>query len=409
MATGSKKSLAQTTPSPESVQATLDEALGSGLADFSIRQLLGLLISSAAKAERNVYLDKAEDDRSNGFYERQLEVGTIPVDVRVPRTRRGEFRPATLPPAYQRGYSDETRSLLMSLLASSRSINAAKQALRQMGLSRSEEELEQVAAGFVEELQLRNTRSIDPDLLALFVDGKFVEWREGDKLRPVTIYVVVGLTRDGCKRVLACLPLPGREHIDGWKTVFRSLCERGLRRIMLIVQDDFSGLLPICQSLFPTADVQLCTVHMQRNATTHLSKADSSEFQSRWKAVKATYDFEVGNQQFEQLCQLFEKKYPTWIAELRKKRIHYLAFLKYPESARRSFASTNLVEAVNGQLEIMRRNSGGFFHSDETLKCKLGIAVSSLENGKWNVPAKIFAPLMMQLNAMFESRFDISA
>jgi hypothetical protein len=31
---------------------------------------------------------------------------------------------------------------------------------------------------------------------------------------------------------------------------------------------------------------------------------------------------------------------------------------------RLSFSSTNLVEAVNGQLEIMRRNSGGFFHSD---------------------------------------------
>lgn len=409
MATGSKKSLAQPTSLPESVQSTVDEALRTGLADFSIRQLLGMLISSAGTAERTRYLENTDDDRSNGFYDRQLEVGAIPVEVRVPRTRRGAFRPATLPPAYQRGYSDETRSLLMSLLASSRSINAAKQALRQMGLSSSEDELEQVAASFVEELQLRNTRSIDPDMLAVFVDGKFVEWREGDKLRPVTIYVAVGLTRDGCKRVLACLPQPGREHLDGWKIVLRSLCERGLRRVMLIVQDDFSGLLPICRSMFPTADVQLCTVHMQRNATTHLSKNDSAEFQSRWKAVKMTYDPEVGSQQFEQLCVLFEKKYPSWIAELRKKRIHYLAFLHYPENARRSFSSTNLVEAVNGQLEIMRRNNGGFFHSDETLKCKLGIAVSSLENGKWNVPARNLSPLLRQLNAMFETRFESNA
>jgi hypothetical protein len=41
-----------------------------------------------------------------------------------------------------------------------------------MGLSSSEEELDQVAAGFVEELQLRNSRSIDPDMLAVFVDGQ---------------------------------------------------------------------------------------------------------------------------------------------------------------------------------------------------------------------------------------------
>jgi transposase-like protein len=178
---------------------------------------------------------------------------------------------------------------------------------------------------------------------------------------------------------------------------------------MLIVQDDFSGLLPVCKSLFPNADVQLCTVHMQRNAKTHLSKADSSEFQNRWRAIKATYDFEVGNQQFDQLCELFAKKYPTWIAEVRKKRIHYLAFLKYPEPMRKAFSSTNLVEAVNGQLEIMRRNSGGFFHSDETLKCKLGIAVASLENGPWNRSAKKLGEVLLQLNAMFETRFETAS
>ena len=46
------------------------------------------------------------------------------------------------------------------------------------------------------------------------------------------------------------------------------------------------------------------------------------------------------------------------MAELRKKRDHYLAFLKYPDAIRRSLSTTNTVEAVNGQLEIIRRNSG---------------------------------------------------
>ena len=409
MATGSKKSLPQSPSTSELVQSEVDEILKSGLADFSIRQLLGLLISSAGVAERKVYLERTPEDQPNGFYDRRLEVGTTPVEIRVPRTRRGEFRPATLPAPYQRGYSEETRSLLTSLLASSRSINAAKQALRQMGLSSSEEELDQVAAAFVEELQLRNSRSIDPDMLAVFVDGKYVEWREGDKLRPATVYVAVGLGRDGKKQVLACLPQPGREHLDGWKILCRSLCERGLRRVMLIIQDDFPGLMPVFESLFPHADVQLCTVHMQRNAKTHLSKPDSIEFQTRWRAIKATWDFEVGNRQFEELCDRFAPKYPTWISELRKKRPHYLAFLKYPEEMRRSFSSTNLVEAINGQLEIMRRNSGGFFHSDDTLKCKLGIAVCSLENGKWNTAAKKYRDVLLQLNAIFESRFETSA
>ena len=33
----------------------------------------------------------------------------------------------------------------------------------------------------------------------------------------------------------------------------------------------------------------------------------------------------------------------------------------------------NAVEAVNGQLESMRRNNGGYFHSEAVLLLKLGI------------------------------------
>jgi len=62
---------------------------------------------------------------------------------------------------------------------------------------------------------------------------------------------------------------------------------------MIFIQDDFSGLLPISQSFFPNADVQLCAVHMQRNAKTHLSKTDSIEFQQRWRAIKSSWDVEV--------------------------------------------------------------------------------------------------------------------
>jgi len=165
---------------------------------------IGLLISSAGAAERNVYLQETLNDRPNGFYDRSLHVGSIPVDVRVPRSRNGDFRPTSLPAPYRRGYTEEVQSLLLGLLASSRSVNAAKDALQKMGLTRSEQDLERVAVGLIEELELRNSRPIHPDMLALFLDGKYIELREGDKLRSACIYIVVGLGSDGKKQVLAC-------------------------------------------------------------------------------------------------------------------------------------------------------------------------------------------------------------
>ena len=390
----------------ESAKTQIETLLSSGLADFSLRELLGTLLSGVSVAERDVHLEHRPEDRSNGFYDRSLQVGSVPVDIRVPRTRNGDFRPTNLPPRYQRGYDEEVQSLLLGLLASSRSVNAARDALQKMGLSGSQQDLARIAAGLIEELELGNSRPLDTDLLALFVDGKYVELRDGDRLRPACIYLVVGLGRDGRKRVLSCVAKPGRENTEDWKAILRGLIERGLRRVMVFIQDDFSGLLKISQSLFPNADVQLCAVHMQRNAKSHLSKTDATEFQQRWRAIKASWDVEVGNRQFEELCDRFADAYPTWISELRKKRPHYLAFLKYPEYMRKSFSTTNIVEAVNGQLEIMRRNSGGYFHSEDTLKFKLGLAIASLEDGRWKSPARSIQGALHQLNAMFQARFE---
>lgn len=405
MTTGSTKSLP---PSPvrQSEKSEIEKLLQSGLGDFSLRELLGALLSSLAHAERGAYLQDTPEDKANGFYPRSLLVGSVPIEMDVPRTRSGRFRSPSLPARYQRGYSEETQSLLLGLLSSSRSVSAAREALHKMGLSSSEQELEKIAAGFIEELELRNTRPLDPDLLALFFDGKYVEVKEGDRLKPACIYLVVGLGRDGKKRVLACVCKSGRENLEDWKLVLRSLLERGLRRVLIVVQDDFSGLLPITKSLFPTADVQLCVVHMQRNAKNHLSKNDSAEFQQRWRAVRSTWDEQVGITQFEELCQRFDHHYPTFIAELRKKRDHYLAFLKYPDEIRRSLSTTNAVEAVNGQLEIIRRNNGGYFQSQDSVKLKLGITMTSLENGRWAHVTGRVENCLHQLNAQFQRRFE---
>ena len=228
----------------------------------------------------------------------------------------------------------------------------------------------------------------------------------GDRLKPACIYLAIGLGRDGKKRVLACVSKSGRENLEDWKLILRGLIERGLRRVLIVVHDDFSGLLPITKSLFSGADVQLCTVHMQRNARNHLSKIDSAEFQQRWRAVKSTWDEQVGSSQFEELCQRFEKSYPAFMAELRKKHDHYLAFLTYPDALRRSLSTTNAVEAVNGQLEIIRRNSGGYFQSEDTVKLKLGITITSLENGRWSKVTGRVQECLHQLNAKFQMRFE---
>jgi putative transposase len=406
MSTNPQRNLPSSGELPKEVQGQLDKLLDGGLGELSLRQILATAFKALNEAERRQFLTSSEQDKANGFYERSLQLGSIPLELEVPRTRSGQFRPSLLPAPYQRSYPEETQSLLLALLASSRSINAAKTALRKLGLSASEHELETVANEFIQELELRNTRPLDTDLFALFIDAKYVELRDGDRLRPAAIYVAAGLDTNGKKRVLACQCKLGRENLEEWKTILRGLIERGLRRVLIVVQDDFSGLLSIVKGLFPSADHQLCIVHMQRNAKSHLSKTDNAEFQLRLRTLKACWDEELASAQFEQLCERFDNSYPSFVAELRKKKTHYLCFLSYPQSIRRSLSTTNVVEAVNGQLERIRRNNGGYFHSENNLKLKLGMAITYLESGSWRRIAVSVSTALSQLNAMFQARFE---
>ncbi len=384
----------------------LERAVAGGLGDLSLREMLATSVNALSTAQRSAHLQQVDDDRPNGFYERGLKLGSIPLDISVPRVRSGGFRPPILPGPYKRGYTDEDQALFLGLLSASRSVNAAKSALKKMGLSASQPDLDAVAKEFSEIITLKNTASIDPDLIALFIDAKVIEIREDDRIRPACIYVVVGLHRDGKKRVLSCQCLLGRESLDNWKKVLRSLLERGLRRVLIVVQDDFSGLLKLTSGLFPQSDVQLCIVHMQRNAKSHLPKTDIAEFMARIRTIKACWDIEAAAARFDELCDAFADKAPTFIALLRKKRDHYLKFLSFPLPIRRSFSTTNVVETVNGQLERMRRNNGGYFHSEAVLSLKLGITIDYLEQGKWRRPSGSMVAVLPQLNALFEKRFE---
>ena len=103
----------------ESTKTQIQTLMASGLADFSLRELLGTLLSGVSVAERDLHLEHRPEDRPNGFYDRSLQVGSVPVDIRVPRTRNGDFRPANLPSPYQRGYPEEVESLLLKVIAPS--------------------------------------------------------------------------------------------------------------------------------------------------------------------------------------------------------------------------------------------------------------------------------------------------
>ena len=174
-----------------------------------------------------------------------------------------------------------------------------RRSLRRMGVSVPEDDLQHVVDSLVEELGLLNTRTLDPDCLVVLMDAKHIEVRSGRRLVQAAVHSAAGIDMQGRKRILGCQVQEGSENIEHWKAVERNVLDRGLRRVLLFVQDAFSGLAAVTEGLFPQCEVQLRTVHMLRNAQEHLSKQDFRIFQSEWKGVRSAWDPELGARRFE--------------------------------------------------------------------------------------------------------------
>ena len=143
-----------------------------------------------------------------------------------------------------------------------------------------------------------------------------------------------------------------------------------------------------------------------KNAKSHLSAKTFSLFKSLFRTIKNCHSIELAQSLFEELIDEVKKENPTFAKQLENKRENYTAFLKYPEEVRTIILSTNIVEAVNRKIEDAENLSGGYFHSLNNLKLKLGIVVRELHTGRWRKVKGKLAHVSHILKAMFETRFE---
>ena len=375
----------------------LPQLLEAGLA-----QVLG----GALKRERQLHLEEHPADRANGYApKRTLHVGTTAVTLERPRTRQG-FYPAILP-KHQRHLPEAYQQLLRNILLGARSFNAARRTLQALGLGYSPEQVEQVLEELYQEAKHFFTRPLAADWLALFIDAKIIELKdEHEQVKKAAHFLVLGIGLDGKKEVLSAVTFWGNEVLESWRKVLLDLKNRGLTRALLLVTDDFSGLAPMLQSLFPRSDHQLCTVHLLRNAQRHLSADDYSAFRDAWRELQNASSFESAQTKFRPLLDQLRPNNKAWVMHLEKRTAQYLTFLKYPVAVHSQLRSTNLPEGLNNQIENLRRNAGGHFHSQREALIKMKLLTQQLYDYKWTRPNSIFLTQLGSLNQLFRQHFE---
>jgi putative transposase len=408
-----------TTHDSTSVQAHLEQffaqlahcpELQDRLGPEDLPQLLeaGLshVLHTALKKERQFHLDNHPQDRANGYAPtRTLKIGTTAVPVDRPRTRQG-FYPAVLP-KHQRHLPEAYQQLLRNILLGARSFSAARRTLRALGLGYSAEQVEQLLEELHQEAKSFFTRPLTPDWLCLFIDAKLIELKDDqDHVRQAVHFLALGIGLDGKKEVLASATFWGHEVLEAWRKLLIELKNRGLLRVLLLVTDDFSGLAPLIHSLFPSSDHQLCTVHLLRNAQRHLSPEDYNLFKETWRDLLSASSLESAQAKFRALLQRLAPRNKSFVEHLEKRSAQYLLFTQYPVSLRPQLRSTNLPEGLNNQIENLRRNAGGHFHSEREALVKMKLLADQLYQHKWTRVYPRFLIHLGTLNQFFRQRFE---
>ena len=107
-------------------------------------------------------------------------------------------------------------------------------------------------------------RPLESECPYVFVDGVWRKLSWGGSVENVSVLVAIGVSTEGRREAIA-VDEGMREDAAGWERFFRSVIERGLRGVGLVVGDRCAGLVSTVNSMPPNARYQRCMVRFMRD------------------------------------------------------------------------------------------------------------------------------------------------
>ena len=99
-------------------------------------------------------------------------------------------------------------------------------------------------------------RPLEDLYLIVWMDGIVFKVRENSKVINKTVYLAVGLNRDGKKEVLG-MWLGKNESSSFWMSVLTDLKARGVEDILITAKNNLNGFTQTIRSVFPQSQTQI--------------------------------------------------------------------------------------------------------------------------------------------------------
>lgn len=333
-----------------------DEIAEKGLE--AIPELMRVLINNAMQVEKSKYLQAEQYERTeerkghaNEFKPKTVKTRMGEITFAVPQVREGGFYPTAL----EKGLRSE-RALTVTLAemyvqgVSTRKVKAITEQL--CGVEVSATQVSRAAAQLDEVLQEWRERPLG-EVQYLYMDARYEKVREAGQVRDVAVLVASGITPQGERQVLG-VSVSLSEHETHWKAFLKSLKDRGLNGMKLIISDDHEGLGAARRAVFGSVPWQRCQFHLQQNAGAYVSKQSmKAEVAADIRAMFNAPDRKAAELFLQEAIQKYALSAPHLSAWMEENLAEGFTVFDFPLEHRRMIRTTNSLERIN--KEICRR------------------------------------------------------
>lgn len=378
---------------------------GKELTDF-LTQLQKRGIEKMLEGELDGHLgyDRHEqtgvNNARNGYGKKKIKTSFGESQIRVPRDRDASFNPIIVPK--RESMVEGIEEVIVSLYAKGMSVSDIEEQIKDVyKFDVSSSTISRITSRVAEDIVAWQNRPLEPVYLIVWMDGIVFKVRENSKVINKTVYIAVGLKRDGLKEVLG-MWLGKNESAAYWMSVLTDLKARGVEDILITATDNLNGFTQTIRSVFPSAATQVCVVHQIRNSCRYVVWKDKKAFTQDMKNVYAAPTREAALASLNDLEQKWNSKYAYAIKSWRENWDELTVFFDFPLEIRQIIYTTNLIENLNGKIRKYTKNKLSFPNDDAVLK-SVYLALREASK-KWTMPIRNWGMILNQFLTIFENR-----
>jgi transposase-like protein len=220
------------------------------------------------------------------------------------------------------------------------------------GLSFSKSQVSDICQKLDTEIQGWLNRPLDDEYPYVLVDARYEKVRRDHKIESHAILIAVGVSKSG-KRDILGVAVCNEENETNWSLFFKSLKERGLKGVLLVISDAHRGLVVAIEENFPGCQWQRCQVHFKKNILDKVRNKDKTWVKKKLDDIFFAPDKETGLERLQMFVRELSEKYPDAADILEEGGEDALTCLNFPVQHQRRIRTTNSLERFN--QEIKRR------------------------------------------------------